>query len=386
MLSPAYRLTIGEQRVDTTSEPQASTLVDLDLRLDMTTAADRVELHLGQVGSFRPEIDDEAVVELGYADGDEGLVQVMKGRVDAVDATLEQVRVTAYGSATVLLRSFLEETFLDMSAGEIVSELADRAGVSRGAVEQGIEFPAYVIDGHRSFYHHMAELAALCGFDLYHDSDDELVFEAFGNGNTVHPLRYAAHILELEADRSTRVFPRVEAWGEGPGASAGADSWSWLTKDFEPRRGAAGTGEPISLLERSALRTAEAAQTAADAGHSRFTRRSLRGRLTALGNPAVKLGDAIRLEGLPDGELNGTYQVRSVRHRLNKAAGSSPRSASSRSLRGDSRGRCTTSSIPSRPSSARRCGRRVSSRSAWSKTCSRTAARATATTTAATCA
>lgn len=321
MLSPAYRLSLGDQRVDTTSEPQASTLVDLEVRLDMTTAADRVELHLGQVGSLRPAIDDEVLIELGYADGDDGLVQVMKGRIDAVEATLEQVRITAFGSGHVLLRHFLDETFLQRSAGEIVRELASRAGVAVENAEAGIEFPAYVIDGRRSFQHHMAELADLCGFDLYDSSSDELVFEAFGNGNAVHPLRYAAHILELETDRTTRIWPRVEVWGEGPGAGNGADSWSWLTKDFEPRRGVAGDGDPVLLLERAALRTAEAAQAAADATDRRAARRRLGGRLLTLGNPAIKLGDAIRLEEVPDGSLNATYQVRALRHRLNKAEG-----------------------------------------------------------------
>jgi hypothetical protein len=35
----------------------------------------------------------------------------------------------------------------------------------------------------------------------------------------------------------------------------------------------------------------------------------------------VKLGDAIRLRGVPDESLNANFQVRSVTHRITKAGG-----------------------------------------------------------------
>ena len=319
MLSPAYRLTIGDQRVDTTSEPQASTLVDLDVRLDMSVAADRLELRLAQLGAFTPQREDDAAIELGY--GDNGLTQVMAGIVDLRDDDLQQARIIGYGSAAKLLRAFTDETFEEMAAGNIVRDLAARAGVTVASADQGTTFPAYVIDGRKSLYHHMADLAALNGFDLYLDADDALVFEAFGAGNRVHPLRHAAHILALDVDRAVPLAGRVEAWGESPGASAGSESWSWLTKDFEPRRGQAGEGDPLRLIERSALRTPEAAQAAADAAQAAIRARRLQGHVLVLGNPDIVLGDAIRLEEVPDDDLNGTFQVRSIRHRLNKTDG-----------------------------------------------------------------
>jgi phage protein D len=50
-------------------------------------------------------------------------------------------------------------------------------------------------------------------------------------------------------------------------------------------------------------------------------RRKIRGRALILGDPSVKLGDAIRLKGLPDSSLDGAYQVRSVTHRITKVRG-----------------------------------------------------------------
>ena len=83
MLIPAYKLTIGNRIVDTTDEPQASTVVDLTVALDMETPADSFTLVLGQVGGLKPERDDETIIELGYADNGE-LTQVMAGTVVVV--------------------------------------------------------------------------------------------------------------------------------------------------------------------------------------------------------------------------------------------------------------------------------------------------------------
>lgn len=71
MLTPAYKFTICHQVVDTTDEPRASAVVDLTVTFHMDAPVDSSTLVLGQVGLFRPQRDDEATIELSYAD-DEG--------------------------------------------------------------------------------------------------------------------------------------------------------------------------------------------------------------------------------------------------------------------------------------------------------------------------
>ncbi len=319
MITPAYKLTLGDQRVDTTDEPQASTMVDLEIRLDMDTPADRFSLVLGQVGNLAPEREDDAQIELGYADGE--LTQVMAGTVVTVEPNIETKRVTGHSSAQSLLSTFVDVTFEDRDAGGIVRELAGRAGVDVARAEDGIEFPAYVIDGRRSVYHHLRELADLSGFDLYVDPEGGLVFERFSGGRAAHVVGDAQHGIAREASRTPPPAGEVQAWGESPGAGRGDDSWAWLTKDFGPRKGSAGSGEPVLLLEKPALRTARAAQAAALAAQTAIERRRLRGRLLVLGRAEVKLGDSIRLRELPADELNVFFQVRSVVHRLTKRGG-----------------------------------------------------------------
>lgn len=324
-LSPAYKLTIGNQLVDTTDDPQASTVIDLKVLLDMDVATDMFSLVLGNVGHLTPEREDDAVIELGYADEESGLQQVIAARVEYVTQGSTEDRITGHSAAAVLLNSFADQTFENKTAGTIVQALASDAGVDVSLAEPGINFPAYVIDGQRSIYHHMHALAGLCGFDLYLNSDNEIVFRKFIGGNTIHLFDHAIHIIELEVENSPPRANKIEVWGES-GTNNGAESWAWLTKDFNALKGTAGqaplTGKAETLLlEKSSLRTGQAAQTTADAVSTDILRRQVRGRLLSMGRPQVRLGDAIRLTNLPEAELNQTYQVRSIKHNINKKLG-----------------------------------------------------------------
>jgi len=320
VITPAYKLTLGQKLIDTTDEPKASTVVDLTVVLDMETPADDFTLVFGNVGSFKPTREDEAKIELGYADNG-GLTQVMTGAVVRVEPNLTTIRVAGHNAAEKLLRTFVEQTYESKTAGAIVRDLAGKAKVDVQTAEDGINFPAYVIDGRRSVDQHIRDLAGLCGFDVYINADGKLVFEKFIGGKTVHVFEFAKHIIELDAEKSNPRAGRVEAFGESRAGQSGDESWAWLTKDFSGTKGKAGSGDPLLLLERSALRTSDAARAAAQATMTAIQRRTLRGRLLSLGRPEVKLGDAIRLSGMADDTLNTNFQVRSVVHRITKLGG-----------------------------------------------------------------
>jgi phage protein D len=320
MLIPAYKLTLGSKLIDTTDEPKASTVVDLTVALDLDTAADSFTLVLGNVGRFRAAREDEAKIELGYADNGE-FAQVMVGTVGTVAPGLTTTRVVGFSVASNPLRTFVEQTYESKTAGAIVRDVAEKAGLEVAAAEDGIDFPAYVIDGRRSVSHHLQELASLCGFDLYINTEGRLVFEKFASGKTVHVFEYAKHIISLDLLKPGPRAGRVEAFGESGAGQNGDEAWAWLTKDFSRSKGTAGEGNPLLLLERPALRTRDAARTAADAAMTAIQRHTVRGQLGSLGRPEVKLGDAIRLRGMPDDSLNTSFQVRSVTHRITKLGG-----------------------------------------------------------------
>lgn len=336
LLTPAYKLTFshaagatgtvvaapsGGKVVDTTSEPKASTVVDLKVTLDLDTPADAVTLVMGQVGTFRPAMGDQVKVELGYADDDRGLIHVATATLASVGQGLRERRLVGHASLRKLLSSYADEHFENKTAGEIVNDLAGRAGVQVERASAGSRFQSYVVDGRRNLYRHLRELADLCGFDLYATPEGKLVFEKFVGGQTVHVFEYAKHIIDLEVFYGEAAAGTVEAYGESPGGGQAPESWAWLTKDFSGHKGTAGQGDPVYLLERTSLRNGQAAQNAAEALQARITRRTLKGRLLITGDPSVKLGDALRLKSLPDTALNASYQVRAVTHRIMKLRG-----------------------------------------------------------------
>lgn len=320
MIKPAYKLTIGNQLVDTTDEPQASTVVDLKVQLDMNTATDIFHLKLGNIGHLKPEKEDQAKIELGYADDENGLEQVIAGQAVIINQGSLQDLITGKSAAAILLNSYMDKTFENKTAGDIVNALANDAVVDVNQADAGIKFPAYVIDGQKSFYHHMKDLAELCGFDLYLNSDNKIVFKKFINGNIIHIFEHTKHLLNLKIESTPAVADKVEAWGES-GTKNGEESWAWLSKDFDALKGSSGNGASILLLQQSVLRTGQAANIAAQALDTKIKREQIRGSLLSMGRPQVKLGDAIRLTDLPETDLNQIYQVRAVMHRINKQIG-----------------------------------------------------------------
>lgn len=342
LLSPAYKLTFRQRGggdplaavssavgvnlgsagkvIDTTTKPQASIVTDLAVDLSMDGPADAVTLRMGQVGTFRPAVGQQLDVALGYAD-DGGLEQVVTATVVEADPDLVNRRLVAHGPADALLRTRVDRTFEGMSAGAIVKELAGAAGVAVAQADEGIAFPAYVVDGRRNAYQHVGDLAALCGFDRYVDNEGRLVFAFFTGGRRTHVFDYGQHILEVQLQERAPDAGQVVAWGESPGSARGDDSWAWLTKDFGPFSGTAGSGATSQILERSALRTGGAARQAAGAALTALTREARRGCLLVTGAPQVRLGDSLRVAGTPEAELQGTFQVRGVAHRVDKRGG-----------------------------------------------------------------
>ncbi|WP_324651564.1 hypothetical protein [Georgenia sp. H159] len=320
MLRPAYRLRIGDRVVDTTTEPRASTAVEIVVRLDLDTPADEVTVLQGQVGGLRATPGDELSVDLGYADDETGPVRVLTGTVVAVEPELRTLRIVGHSTAEALLRTRVDRTFEDTTSGDVVRALAAEAKVTVARAEDGPALEAYVVDGRRDAARHVRDLAALAGFSCYVTPDGELVFESLSGNRTVHELRYGEHVLDAELTAARPAAGTVRLFGESPGASKGEESWAWLTKKFSAAE--AGTTAPTLVLERGGVRTSAAAATAATAVADALAAAARTGRVLIQGRPQVRLGDLVRLEAFPElTDLDGNYQVTGVTHRLDKTTG-----------------------------------------------------------------
>ncbi|HEY64195.1 MAG TPA: hypothetical protein G4O02_06445 [Caldilineae bacterium] len=308
-------------------------VVAIRVRAGMAPAADEAIIRLNP--GDRPAVGDALILALGYeggggdwasalgavGGGSGGPTQVFAGTVTSVEPTLAGVQVRARNGGAKLQALRIDQLYESQSAGDIVRDLASQAGVTAGAIESGVTLPAYVIDGRRHAYQHVAALARMCGFDAYLTPEDELVFGPFTRTAADHTFAYAEDILSLDVDEAVPAVGQVIVMGESPSSGEGSETWHWLASDWGDYQGAAGDGEPVWLVQARGARTQEAAQAMADGLLDRATRGAIRGILRALGRPEVKVGDAVEVTGAPDEALNRLYQIIGVRHRLDRARG-----------------------------------------------------------------
>ncbi len=310
MLRSAYRISLGSL---TLSSEEPEPLASLVVERSQDGCADGAVLTLGERPDLAVAEGDAATVKLGW-DGEETLV--FTGTVDAVRRRLDGLEVICVGSPALLARTRADTTYVRQTAGQVVTALAGDAGVDTGTVQDGVKLPVYVADSGRSHHAHCLRLARWCGFGLYCDESGALVFAPFAARAADHTFRYGADLISASLQRAT---PQAEVTvvPESPASAQGDDTSSWLVKDPSPNAGGSGT----RVVREPALRTKEAAATAAEAFAARVARAAIGGRVEVAGAPDVALGSAVALADMPDSELDATYEVRALRHVLDRRRG-----------------------------------------------------------------
>lgn len=300
-------------------DPWKTCLVALTVEAGLAPGADVAELHLAaHPDAPVPALGDAGSLSLGYEDA--GAEVVFTGEVAAVRrAVAGGTRVTLTNGGAALSRLRVNQGYEGESAGAIVAELARRAGVRTGTVEEGAAFPYYVVDDRTGAWGHVARLARLSGHLAYVGPDGALHFAPYEEGEPAQSFAYGADLLALELAEAAPAVGGATAVGEGAAGSQGADAWAWLVKDPAPVTREA--GEAPRLAADGALRSSDAAQQAAEGITLAASRLALTGRLLVPGAPAVAVGSTVEVAGAPQEALNGSFLVRRVRHRYGKREG-----------------------------------------------------------------
>lgn len=312
-LQVRHKITVGSAAH---SADKQSRLVDLSVRAALGAPVNSCRIALSPPQDLAPKTGDPVKVELGYGDS---LSLVFTGVVASVSWSIERVVVHAAGAWQRLVAARLNLTFEKPKAGDIVKDVAGRLKLATGTVEDGLDFAAYALGTNASAYAELRGLARRCGFDLYAGPDDKLVF-AKHKAATTHELSFGADILAFTLDEGESLVSGVEVYGESPASQGqGPDAASWLTK--QDVKGSAGgkSGLVLQLADRAA-RTQEAAGKIATAMLAAAQRKK-RGTLRTLGNPALKLGDDVKVTKMPSTGQNGTYKVAGVEHSLRAGRG-----------------------------------------------------------------
>ena len=271
-----------------------------------------------QIGGNDISPGDPVTVELTAG---EVSSKVMTAEVQSMASSLYQTRITGATVMERLTRTRLNQVYENQSLNQIVSDLASQAGVDTGQIDTGSTYSYFVVEERRTLLDHVRQLALCDGMDVYAETDNKLTVTVFNKTAADHIFRYGMEILDLQMCVNHPVISQVRVSGESPSSSQGTDTWPWLVKDISSFQGESGDGGQLLTFQYGAIRTKDVADSLAAVKLGVIKDQSTWGRLKILGNPAVKLGDAIEIKDTPKPELNGLFKVTEVRHVLSKTDG-----------------------------------------------------------------
>jgi hypothetical protein len=265
-------------------------------------------------------LEDEGTVALGYEDSSIDLV--FTASVSNVKHSINgKTHIFCVNGGTILAGLRINQSYEQQTAGDIVNDLTSQAGVDTDTIEDGPEFPYYVLDDRSNAYQHISSLARKSGFLAYFTPEGKLYFGSPSAGQPLQTFNYALDIINLELNGSTPVFDSVTVIGAGAAGSQGQEAWPWLVKDPESIKVQAGSGDSGRLIRDASLRSAAAIQTAADGAVAVSAIGANSGRIVVPGAPAVVVGSTIEIADAPNAALNGNFLVVRVRHELSKQRG-----------------------------------------------------------------
>jgi phage protein D len=313
---PAFSLSFGSG----SSDDWARSLATVSVEAGLAPAVDAAELVLASRDDApKVALGDTGSVSLGFDDSPSA---VFAGAVRAVHHTVAgTTRLVASNSGAVLAALRVDQGYEQQSAGDIVRDLAGRAGADTGAVENGPSLAYYVVDSRSTAWEHVAKLAALSGFAAWLGADGGLHFGPLQAGAPAQTFTYGQDVLELDAQEAPPLPGTVKVVGEGAAGTQGSDAWNWHVNDSSSVTGNAGSGDPAVLVQDGAIRSADAASGAATGIAAKAKLGALTARLLVPGAPKAAVGSTIAVADAPDTTLNGSWVVRGVRHRLVKAHG-----------------------------------------------------------------
>jgi phage protein D len=313
---PVFEVQFGNPSAD----DWAQALVGFSVESGFAPWVDAAEIDTASAQGPSAAPGDAGSIKAGYDDSSNDAI--FTGQVEAVRYGIEGVtRYSASTGAAKLARLRVNQGYEQSTAGDIVNNLAQKAGVDTDSVEDGASYPYYAVDDRRTAWEHIAALARNNGFAAFFSPAGKLHFKPVAAGQPAVTFTYGADVLALELASGVPAAGQVTVVGEGAAGSNGSDAWSWLLKDASAVTSQSGQGDPQRLVTDASLRSSSAAQTAAGSIAAAAGAAAASGWILTPGAPAVFPGSTIEIAGAPQNALNGTCLVVRVRHRFSKRGG-----------------------------------------------------------------
>ena len=266
---------------------------------------------------FTAAVGDDGQLEL---DGGDGSQKVLTGKISASQNDTHGLRVTVSDAGAGLGALRPAATYEKQSAKDVIRALAGDAGVSIGSLDIDLPLAVYVAHQGRTAAEHIASLAVLGGALAVVNADNELdVFPRPGTSPD-SALRYGREISQYQVTHAPGLSARRVALGSGPAGSATAPDALRQTlgrlPDSPPDPGVGAVWQPAAIL-----RAPSAAKNASQALESQLSVRAKRLRAVCFLIPALRPGQVIEVQDVPDGLDGGPWLVTAVRHQLRPGSG-----------------------------------------------------------------
>ena len=311
-LSPTLSVTLGNLRYDTHA-------VELLACLEPLPRGNSVRVSLPAAVRFEAAPGDDASMDV---DGGEGTKKLFTGKVRTVRRDFRRIHVMLADAATDLAAYRPCQTFEKQNAKQVIRTLASDAGIDVGDVDVDLDLPAYVAQPGRTAAEQIAELARLCGAIALVDAEGKLQVIARPSGQPSAALLYGREIVDYSSSINETVNPQRFAIGFGPAGSSSAPDALRPSLDFLPSSAAAG-GAGIVRYPLPLLRTPTAADDVSTALQTANAARAQRLRARCFLLPALRPGDVIEVQSLPDGLAGGPWLLTRVQHELRPGVGGS---------------------------------------------------------------
>ena len=320
-MTSSFAISIASWSADSSSDPRTEVLA-IDTVAALGSGDSRALVTLYAAPADGNQLDfvagDPVSIELTAGDVTE---TVFTGAVQGVRTSLGVTHVTASGGLGKLAATRVNSIYSSQSAQQIASDLASQAELDAGDLETGDTYHYVVAHESRSALELLRRIARAEGMDLYADHEGRLTMKKFTKSGADYTFKYAVHVLDARLMRHDVPTAHVTIAGESVASTKGNDSWPMLAKDGSAYLAEAGTGARLLAQHDGAIRTKAAAQRLADATRDAIASYSTWGRMAVLGNPRVRLADAVGIEDAPTPSLNGTFKVVGVRQHFSKSRG-----------------------------------------------------------------
>jgi hypothetical protein len=314
MLKVGYKVKIGQINYTNGDKSQ---IIDLRSHSSLDVPVNSCRIILGIPQNLTINVADSISVELG---DDKSQSLVFTGKVSRIDWGIDSVIIYADSSFNSLTTARFNVLFEKPSAGDIIKDIVqNRLKLPVAKIEDGLKFSIYTLGDRYPVYDQLQHLAKQCAFDFYANTEDKAVFAQY-NAATTHECKYGENILTYTLDQVNPRITGVEIYGESPASQGqGEQAYSWLTK--KEVKGTAGSNSTMMLrLDDPTARSQQVANKIAAAVLESLPQKT-KGKLKVLGNPQVKLTDAIQVSQMPLTQQNGKFKITKVVHTLNRRSG-----------------------------------------------------------------